>query len=79
MSACGKKVPVLYSLLELDNIYVNKKQIRESYLRLAKKYHPDKNTANVVKQNNFLHIVQAYSILYDDKKREKYDSKYQNN
>jgi len=65
----------LYNILNL-NINCSKKDIRKSYLKLSKIYHPDKNNINI--SNNFIEISKAYHILYDDNKRNKYDLEQQN-
>lgn len=49
----------------------SKDDIKSSYRKLAKKYHPDnKETGSEVK---FKEVQEAYDILYDDQKRAAYD------
>lgn len=49
----------------------SKDEIKSSYRKLAKKYHPDnKETGDEAK---FKEVQEAYDILYDDKKRAAYD------
>lgn len=49
----------------------SKDEIKSSYRKLAKKYHPDnKETGDEAK---FKEIQEAYDILYDDQKRATYD------
>ena len=49
----------------------SKDEIKSSYRKLAKKYHPDnKETGDEAK---FKEIQEAYDILYDDQKRSAYD------
>lgn len=49
----------------------SKDEIKSSYRKLAKVYHPDnKDTGNEAK---FKEIQEAYDVLYDDKKRQMYD------
>ena len=44
---------------------------------MAKKYHPDKNMhCSDDATTRFKHILEAYEILSDEKKRTKYDRKY---
>jgi DnaJ-class molecular chaperone len=60
----------LYDILEIKP-NASKYDIRKSYLRLVKIYHPDKcfdKDANI----KFRKIQSAYEILVDDKNREKY-------
>ena len=49
----------------------SKDEIKSSYRKLAKKYHPDnKDTGDEVK---FKEVQEAYDILFDDQKRSAYD------
>lgn len=49
----------------------SKDEIKSSYRKLAKKYHPDnKETGSEAK---FKEVQEAYDILYDDQKRSAYD------
>ncbi len=49
----------------------SKDEIKSSYRKLAKKYHPDnKETGN---EASFKEVQEAYDILYDDQKRSTYD------
>ena len=49
----------------------SKDEIKSSYRKLAKKYHPDnKETGDETK---FKEVQEAYDILYDDQKRSAYD------
>lgn len=49
----------------------SKDEIKSSYRKLAKKYHPDnKETGNEAK---FKEVQEAYDILFDDQKRAAYD------
>ena len=48
-----------------------KDEIKSSYRKLAKQYHPDnKETGN---EEKFKEVQEAYDILYDDQKRSAYD------
>lgn len=47
-----------------------KKDIKLAFVRLAKKYHPDKDKSN---ENKFKEINKAYSVLSDQNKRKEYD------
>lgn len=48
-------------------------QIKKSYRKLAMKYHPDKNKGNKQAEEKFKQISEAYAVLSDPEKREKYD------
>ena len=61
----------LYTILELDNEQADEATIRKAYLRLAKKYHPDKNPNG---EELFKQIKEAYSILIYITKRKQYDA-----
>lgn len=57
-------------------LHINKdasiSDIKKAYFKLAKQYHPDTNKEKGA-QEKFLEIQQAYEILSDPKKRNKYD------
>ena len=61
----------LYDILEVSTD-ASKDDIKKSYRRLAKKYHPDKNPDQDTHEK-FKEIGEAYTILSDPKKRETYD------
>lgn len=48
-------------------------EIRKSYRRLARKYHPDLNPGDKAAEDRFKQVQEAYDILSDDKKRQMYD------
>ena len=50
-------------------------QIKQSYRKLAKKYHPDLNPDNPEAEAKFKDIVEAYETLGYDEKRKAYDLK----
>lgn len=60
----------LYKILELEQS-ATIEDIKRSYRRLAKKYHPDKNN-NPLSITKFEQITSAYEILSDDKNRKEY-------
>lgn len=49
-------------------------QIKKRYRQLALKYHPDKNQDNKQAEQKFKQISEAYQILSDSDKRQKYDT-----
>ena len=62
----------LYHVLELDN-NATSHDIKKSYRRLAKIYHPDKNNG---KDEEFKKLQLAYEILSDIELKKDYDAKY---
>ena len=48
-------------------------EIKKSYRRLAKQYHPDMNPGNEEAEKKFKEVNEAYSVLSDADKRQKYD------
>jgi len=48
-------------------------EIKQSYRKLAVKYHPDKNQGKRESEERFKEIGEAYEVLKDPEKRKKYD------
>ena len=48
-------------------------EIKKSYKKLARQYHPDLNPNNKEAEAKFKEISEAYAVLSDDEKRAKYD------
>jgi len=61
-----------YEILEVGK-NASKDDIKKSYRKLAKKYHPDKNKGDEKAADKFKEISEAYNVLSDDKKRMHYD------
>lgn len=51
------------------------KEIRQAYLKLARKYHPDKNKGNKLAERKFKQINEAYQVLKDLQSRRQFDFK----
>ncbi len=47
--------------------------IKRAYRRLAMKYHPDKNPDNKEAEGKFKECAEAYEVLGDTEKRQRYD------
>jgi DnaJ-class molecular chaperone len=52
---------------------VNDKDLKLTYRRLARQYHPDVNPGNKAAEERFKEINQAYEVISDPEKRKKYD------
>jgi DnaJ-class molecular chaperone len=48
-------------------------EIKKSYRKLARKYHPDLNPNNKQAEEKFKEVQEAYEVLGDSDKRQKYD------
>jgi DnaJ-class molecular chaperone len=48
-------------------------EIKKSYRKLARKYHPDANKGNPASEERFKEISEAYNVLSDEKRRKEYD------
>jgi molecular chaperone DnaJ len=61
-----------YSILGVSRS-ASDKDIKATYRRLARQYHPDVNPGNKSAEQRFKEINQAYEVLSDTDKRKKYD------
>ncbi len=68
----GMEYKDYYKLLELDKS-ASIEEIKKSYRKLAKKYHPDTNRGNPEAAEKFKAINEAYEVLRDPEKRKRYD------
>src|SRR5580692_4838176 len=48
-------------------------EIKKSYRKLARKYHPDANKGDPGAEERFKEISEAYNVLSDEKRRKEYD------
>ena len=48
-------------------------EIKKSYRRLARKFHPDVNPNDKTAEEKFKEVQEAYDVLSDDKKRKVFD------
>lgn len=62
-----------YKILGVDKNSSNK-EIKAAYRKLAKKYHPDVNQGDEKSQEKFKEISEAYEVLSDPDKKQKYDT-----
>jgi len=62
-----------YEVLEIDG-QATDRQIKEAYRRLAFQYHPDRNSGDPGAVERMKGINEAYAVLSDPAKRQRYDS-----
>lgn len=62
----------LYSILGVDQ-KATQEELKKTYRKLAKKYHPDANPGDKKAEERFKEISEAYDILGSKEKREQYD------
>lgn len=62
-----------YKILGVDK-KATEAEIKTAYRNLAKQYHPDKNPGDKAAEEKFKEINEAYEVLGDAAKREKYDT-----
>lgn len=61
-----------YAVLEI-NKNATEEEIKKSYRKLARKYHPDVNPNNKNAEERFKEVTEAYEVLSDTDKKRKYD------
>ncbi len=64
-----------YKVLGLEK-GASAEEIKKTYRKLAKKYHPDTNPGNKASEEKFKEVGEAYEVLGDKEKRAKYDEMY---
>lgn len=62
-----------YAILGVDK-KASQEEIKKSFRRLAKKYHPDLHPGDAKAEHKFKEINEAYEVLSDAEKRKKYDT-----
>ncbi len=62
-----------YKILEVEKT-ATAEEIKQSYRRLARQYHPDTNKSDPKAEEKFKDISEAYQVLSDAEKRRKYDN-----
>src|SRR5260370_10646262 len=48
-------------------------EIKRAYRKLAMQYHPDRNVGDAEAERRFKEAAEAYEVLRDDEKRQRYD------
>jgi len=62
----------LYAVLGVDR-KASAEEIKKTYRKLARKYHPDRNPGDKAAEERFKEISQAHDVLADPEKRRDYD------
>lgn len=66
----------MYSYYDILGIEKNASQgeVKQSFRKLALRYHPDKNKNSEESKKKFMQIVEAYEVLSDEMSRKSYDN-----
>ena len=62
-----------YDILEVSK-NATADEIKKSYRKLARKYHPDVNPGDKEAESKFKELSEAYAVLSDEEKRKEYDA-----
>ncbi len=68
-----KVISTYYDILGIKKT-ATQAEIKQSFRRLALRYHPDKNKNSEESRKKFMQIVEAYEVLSDEMSRKTYDS-----
>jgi len=71
-------MPDYYDILGIES-NATSGQIKVAYRKLALRYHPDKNPENQVAEKRFIEIAEAYEVLSNPLKRDRYDQELEVN
>ncbi|XP_016890510.1 dnaJ homolog subfamily A member 3, mitochondrial-like isoform X2 [Cynoglossus semilaevis] len=63
----------LYDVLGVSRT-ASQKEIKDAYLKMARKYHPDTNPDDSEAKEKFTKLAEAYEVLRNEVKRKQYDS-----
>ncbi|QPZ37792.1 DnaJ C-terminal domain-containing protein [Paramicrobacterium chengjingii] len=61
-----------YKVLGVDKS-VSQADLKKTYRKLARKYHPDSHPGDIAAESKFKEISEAYSVLSDEAQRKEYD------
>lgn len=74
---CFQRYSTAASLTHYDILGVgrqaNTKEIKQAYISMSKKLHPDANPGDAQAQQKFIRLREAYNVLSDPKERTSYD------
>ena len=61
-----------YEILEVSK-NASAEEIKKAYRKKAIQYHPDKNPGDKASEEKFKEAAEAYEVLSDEQKRQRYD------